>query len=91
MGTRDLGLSARSREINSRSGEPQFNMGRTRNVGTQRVWLWEGIVRGIPLEWWRVDAWNPDMIVIRLTDVLSVAVLFNDRIAHSELRSVHPL
>ena len=54
----------------------------TRIIGTRQIWLWEGIVRGAPLEWGCTDVWN--LVAVRLTDVLSVAIIFDDHATHSK-------
>jgi len=38
-------------------------------IGTRRAWLWDGTVRVTPLEWWRTDVWNQDLVAASLTDV----------------------
>jgi hypothetical protein len=78
----DPPLSARRGEINNRSREAQIYVALTRIIGTRQIWLWEGVVRGTPLEWWRTDVWN--LVAVRLTDVLSIVVIFNDHATHPE-------
>lgn len=53
-------------------------------ISTRQIWLWESVVRGTPLEWWRTDRWNRSLIVVCLADVLRGVVIFDDHTAHSK-------
>ena len=53
-------------------------------ISTCQIWLWEAIVRGTPLEWWRTDVWNRHLVAVGLSDVLRAAVILNDHTAHSK-------
>jgi len=55
-------------------------------MDNRRVLLWRGVVRGTPLEWWRTDVWSPDLVVVYLTELLRVAVIFDDRIPRYKLQ-----
>ena len=63
-------------------------MAHTRIIGTRQIRLWEGIVRGTPLEWGRTDVWNRDLVAVRLADALSVVVIFDDHAAHPECQLI---
>lgn len=64
--------------------KPQTYVALTRIIGTRQIWLGETIVRGAPLELWRTDVRNGDLVAVRLTDVMSVGVFFDDHAAHSK-------
>ena len=73
----------RNGEMNDRP-RSTVHVALTRIICIRQIRLWEGVVRGTPLEGWGTDVWNRDLTAVRLADVLRVIVIFDNHAAHAK-------
>jgi len=74
------------REAGKSTTDHVIRMALTQMIDDRRVLLRRGVIQGTPLEWWRTDTLSPDLVVVRLTDSLKVAVISDGRVPHYKLQ-----